>query len=957
MLGPAFANHLAMSTSESGNAAGAAILVAPPAPERVTATQDLPDKVDVRWDPSQGAAAYEVWRGTSDREEEAEKVAKTSEPSWDDTKAAQDVIYVYWIKARNAAGVSGWSPSASGQRPLTVEARLSDLQGQVDELNRQLEKRRAATPNHPEVRALQRRLKSAQEKLATAQVDLHRELFVKLLDRFAKSSKEIEDHLQVFKPENKGQRLKAYNLYKALCGAEDAIKRFAVDPESELGTPPRTKGAWLADVNERLQRTEERLVEFEVVDYEEGVRPLRPHGGGSPPPPPPPPGPAQEPARATAAVSTGPAPVTPSGPPAPGMVKATEDLEDVVFLTWSPSQGAEAYEVFRGAEEVEGAAARIAEVTVASFEDASPAAGVRQYYRVRARGRSGLSPFSAVASGIRKARAILPPMGVQTMDDSPDGVRLRWLASRGASSYEVWRGNTERSEGAVRLGETVGNEYLDATCAAGQVGYYWVKAKTSFGVSTFSERVRGVRKPAAPAAPGAISASTDWRDGIRLSWPPCASAELYEIWRGQVTEESGLRLLAESLAPSYEDRSASEGMAWFYRVKAKAGSGVSGFSAAAQGLRPVAPPAPSAKVTASTDSDSRVRLAWTPSPGATSYEVWTGPSLAGGPTRKLAEASQPVFDDETAEPGLERWYWIKTRRGELASSFSLPVRGLRKEPPAPPAGKLRIPPGCLGSAEPGTHLLLLPVSGNFKSTFRLVARDQFYLGRNREQVDLATWFWPRSEANDSRTRQISKRHAVAGWQEQQWPAVRDLGHLEDDRTEPNGATLNDQPLAVEVWERIKGRGILRLGPEYVMEVTHYTAHYSGSPEVINAAQWRGPAGGKPRAGGAVRFQPMNTKLPDWAAVWLLSDGTFGSSTANPIVLQGPGIIDVHGRFHFWRDCFWVENLGATALIRVGELETRTGDFVPLTSAQTLQLGEVVFQVEIGSTPPKGGGGS
>ena len=47
----------------------------------------------MRWDAVQGANAYEIWRGTSDREEEAEKVAETSEAAWDDLKAAQEVIF------------------------------------------------------------------------------------------------------------------------------------------------------------------------------------------------------------------------------------------------------------------------------------------------------------------------------------------------------------------------------------------------------------------------------------------------------------------------------------------------------------------------------------------------------------------------------------------------------------------------------------------------------------------------------------------------------------------------------------------------------------------------------------------------------------------------------------------------------------------------------------------------
>lgn len=87
------------------------------APENVTASDGtFTDKVLVSWDTSSGATSYEVWRNTSDSSASASKISSPDPTgtSYDDTSAAADITYYYWVKAVNVASASLFSASDSG---------------------------------------------------------------------------------------------------------------------------------------------------------------------------------------------------------------------------------------------------------------------------------------------------------------------------------------------------------------------------------------------------------------------------------------------------------------------------------------------------------------------------------------------------------------------------------------------------------------------------------------------------------------------------------------------------------------------------------------------------------------------------------------------------------------------------------------------------------------------------
>jgi hypothetical protein len=98
---------------------------APAPPTGVAATDDtFTDRIRVTWNVARGATAYEVWRSGSNDSSTAARVSAQDviATSLDDTSAAIEVTYWYWVKAKNAAGPSGFSASDQGRRTDHVDA-------------------------------------------------------------------------------------------------------------------------------------------------------------------------------------------------------------------------------------------------------------------------------------------------------------------------------------------------------------------------------------------------------------------------------------------------------------------------------------------------------------------------------------------------------------------------------------------------------------------------------------------------------------------------------------------------------------------------------------------------------------------------------------------------------------------------------------------------------------------
>ncbi|MGE0481997.1 MAG: S8 family serine peptidase [Phycisphaerae bacterium] len=100
----------------SSDAGSRAVGSTPSAPTRVKASDGQCNVTTVTWKASNGATSYEIYRGTSNNSAAAVLIGTSTTTSFGDTTGAFNQAYNYWVKARSACGVSGFSSRNAGSR-------------------------------------------------------------------------------------------------------------------------------------------------------------------------------------------------------------------------------------------------------------------------------------------------------------------------------------------------------------------------------------------------------------------------------------------------------------------------------------------------------------------------------------------------------------------------------------------------------------------------------------------------------------------------------------------------------------------------------------------------------------------------------------------------------------------------------------------------------------------------
>ena len=259
---------------------------------------------------------------------------------------------------------------------------------------------------------------------------------------------------------------------------------------------------------------------------------------------------------------------------------------------------------------------------------------------------------------------------------------------------------------------------------------------------------------------------------------------------------------------------------------------------------------------------------------------------------------------------------------------------------APKSSAWTIPKAFVDQVQTGTRLKLEPAEGASPDirALHLVAREEFNLGRSREDADFLTWFWPRSHQNDERTKRLSKVHVTATRAGDKL-MLRDAGSA-------NRSTFEGHPLSFTDDDVLGQRGTLILGHEYHIDIAPFDSTLTGELRIANARLWGGPPEYEAPLRGAVRFMPINSELALRNAVWIFTDANIGCSRLNAIILDAPGAAEVEGRFHYYRDNFWIQSLESGNGIVVDGYELKPCDIVPLVDGNEITIAGVTFKATV-----------
>lgn len=305
---------------------------------------------------------------------------------------------------------------------------------------------------------------------------------------------------------------------------------------------------------------------------------------------------------------SGDASATPIAPPAE--VTATGG-ERQVTVKWAASTGATGYIVYRGLhwEHLQPVAKNI---NATMFVDTGLTNGKRYVYRIRALALSSESRLSpAAAAKPLGAPPTVAPVNLQATSGNAF-IQLSWNAVTGATGYSVFRSTNGGPFGPTPLTTATNPTFKNTGLTNGVAYSYRVAARNGAGDGPLSAAVTATPN-APPPAPTNLSA-TGGNAMVTLSWTAVTGTTTYRVYRGTTANGQAAAPLATDLtAAAFVDSGVTNGIAYFYKVTAVAGSGESARSTEATAT-PTAPPAPVDQTTLSAFRLLR-QSTWGPKPG------------------------------------------------------------------------------------------------------------------------------------------------------------------------------------------------------------------------------------------------------------------------------------------------------------------------------------------------------
>ena len=349
-----------------------------------------------------------------------------------------------------------------------------------------------------------------------------------------------------------------------------------------------------------------------------------------------------------------------------------------VLIRWTPIFGATHYRVYRSTTSSFNTALGLSTwQEEQEFVDLTAAPGVTYYYWIKAAtGSSGLNA-GRNSDGVQGYRRLARPDDFDVYSGDPEKVAITWERLDGAGLYRIYRSVAADSSTAIAFGDwQVGRTFSDDTAVPGQTYYYWIRSATDATldrVSPLSAALSGYR--GVPEPTGLVSTRGNLQY-VEVQWAPIDGADSYRIYRSDTADSTLAAPITDWMGELvFADTTAQGGKTYFYWVRAAAGDRLGPLSGAANGFRGLEVVDQAAVVPGSRD---KIGLSWPAISGASHFQIHRGTSLDSSAAAAISDwqvARQ--FDDTTAEPGVDYYYWIRsaiddegTNRSSLSSAYA-----------------------------------------------------------------------------------------------------------------------------------------------------------------------------------------------------------------------------------------------------------------------------------------------
>ena len=336
------------------------------------------------------------------------------------------------------------------------------------------------------------------------------------------------------------------------------------------------------------------------------------------------------------------------------------NTENGVQISWSPVENADTYKVYRRIKN--GKWVTLARgVSGTTYTDKTAETGTTYYYTVRAEKGTVLSPSCDGTKSITCIKK-LEDVSIESVLNSSNGVEVKWQAVSDAKAYRVYR-RLNNGKWTLLSGNTTGTSYLDKSAQSGATYYYTVRAVNDKVISPSCDQKRNITcvKQLDDVSVGTLQ---NTNQGVTVSWSSVSGAKAYRVYR-RLSNGNWTVLTSNATGTSYLDRTAQEGIRYYYTVRALNDKLISPSCDQTHAITCVKQ-LPDVIVGTLQNTSQGVTVQWSSVSGAKAYRVYRR-TANGSWTVLTSNATGTSYLDKTAQNGVTYYYTVRALNDKVIS--------------------------------------------------------------------------------------------------------------------------------------------------------------------------------------------------------------------------------------------------------------------------------------------------
>ena len=251
-------------------------------------------------------------------------------------------------------------------------------------------------------------------------------------------------------------------------------------------------------------------------------------------------------------------------------------------LSWNTSARADSYRLFRDTSSSGSFATQVYSGTSLSYTDTGLSSGRTYYYKVLADNSGGSSALSSsVGAPTIPATPSAPVIGTVTTSS----IYMSWASVTGATSYQVYVSSSPTGTYVTQVYNGSSTGFTLSSLDQGRIYYFKVTATNSSGSSSQSSSTQTNTLLSVPTS-FTVTKGTSTAN-VTVSWEYVSGANQYFVERR--TLSGSFNALINISGNTYSDTSATAGVTYYYRVRARSADNVySSYTSESGGYRGVA---------------------------------------------------------------------------------------------------------------------------------------------------------------------------------------------------------------------------------------------------------------------------------------------------------------------------------------------------------------------------------